>query len=79
MTQRNHHDATDHLQQIADVAGPAAAAKDRTLAPDPVGAALREAIALAHDAGVSWGAIGDVLGMRRGAAYQRYRRRPSSR
>jgi hypothetical protein len=30
----------------------------------------------ARSDGVSWQTIGDALGMRRGAAYQKYRRRP---
>jgi hypothetical protein len=38
---------------------------------------LREAIAAARDAGVAWGTIGNRLGIARGNAYQKYRKRPS--
>jgi hypothetical protein len=38
---------------------------------------LRDAIDAARAAGVAWGAIGARLGMARGNAYQRYRRRPA--
>lgn len=38
---------------------------------------LRMAVQAARDAGVEWGDIGSVLGIARGNAYQRYRRRPS--
>ena len=38
---------------------------------------LQAAIDDARDAGVSWQAIGDALGIARGNAYQRYRRRPA--
>jgi hypothetical protein len=34
---------------------------------------LREAVQAAHSGGASWQSIADVLGMRRGAAYQRFR------
>jgi hypothetical protein len=37
---------------------------------------LRVVVQTACDFGVSWQTIGDVLGMRRGNAYQRFRRRP---
>jgi hypothetical protein len=40
---------------------------------------LRSAVLAAHDLGVSWQSIGDGLGIRRGAAYQRFRRRPDER
>jgi hypothetical protein len=36
---------------------------------------LREEIRAAVDAGTSWQSVGEALGLRRGAAYQRYRRR----
>jgi hypothetical protein len=38
---------------------------------------LAAAVLAASDHGLSWQTIGDALGMRRGAAYQRFRRRPS--
>lgn len=38
-------------------------------------AALRAVVQAANDAGMSWQTIGDMLDMRRGAAYQRFRRR----
>lgn len=40
---------------------------------------LREAIDAARDVGIGWTRIGDTLGIASGNAYQRYRRRPSSR
>ena len=36
---------------------------------------LRCVVQAAHDRGISWQTIGDALGLRRGAAYERYRRR----
>lgn len=38
---------------------------------------LRDAVDAARSAGIPWGIIGDRLGMARGNAYQRYRRRPA--
>lgn len=35
---------------------------------------LREAVQVANDSGVSWQSIGEIMGIRRGAAYQRFRR-----
>jgi DNA-directed RNA polymerase specialized sigma24 family protein len=35
---------------------------------------LREVVQAANDSGVSWQSIGEILGIRRGAAYQRFRR-----
>ncbi|HYO04739.1 MAG TPA: hypothetical protein VET27_23835 [Mycobacterium sp.] len=40
---------------------------------------LRDAIDAARDAGVAWGPIAERLGIARGNAYQKYRRRPSCR
>jgi hypothetical protein len=37
---------------------------------------LRAAVDAARDAGVGWMRIGDTLGIARGNAYQRYRKRP---
>jgi hypothetical protein len=37
---------------------------------------LTAAVEAARDAGVEWGRIADALDIRRGNAYQRYRRRP---
>ena len=37
---------------------------------------LRSVIQEANDRGISWQSIGDALGLRRGAAYQRFRRHP---
>lgn len=39
---------------------------------------LRAAIDAARSVGVGWNTIGDVLGIARGNAYQRYRRRDDS-
>jgi hypothetical protein len=38
--------------------------------------AVRKAVEAACDAGCGWGQIGDVLGIARGNAYQKYRRKP---
>jgi hypothetical protein len=38
---------------------------------------LRDAIDAAREAGIAWGVIGDRLGMARGNAYQKYRKRPA--
>ena len=38
---------------------------------------LRDAVDAARSAGIPWGIIGDRLGMARGNAYQRYRKRPA--
>jgi anti-anti-sigma factor len=49
--------------------------------PDVVAQAKRQlaqAVGAARDLDVSWQTIGDALGMRRGAAYQRFRQRPPS-
>jgi len=35
---------------------------------------LRQVVQAANDSGVSWQSIGEILGIRRGAAYQRFRR-----
>jgi anti-sigma B factor antagonist len=40
---------------------------------------LAQAVGDAREIGVSWQTVGDALGMRRGAAYQRFRQRPASR
>ncbi|WP_173008489.1 STAS domain-containing protein [Mycolicibacterium sp. P1-18] len=40
---------------------------------------LALAVGAARDLAVSWQAVGDALGMRRGNAYQRFRQRPASR
>lgn len=40
---------------------------------------LTAAVGAARDLDVSWQTIGDAIGMRRGAAYQRFRLRPPSR
>jgi hypothetical protein len=40
---------------------------------------LRLAAEAARDAGVSWSRIGDALGIARGNAYKRYRRKPARR
>ncbi|BBZ30124.1 hypothetical protein MMAD_44190 [Mycolicibacterium madagascariense] len=37
---------------------------------------LRDAVDAARDVGVEWGEIGTALGIARGNAYQRYRKRP---
>jgi hypothetical protein len=39
---------------------------------------LQQAVDAARELGVGWTKIGDVLGIARGSAYQRYRKRPST-
>ncbi|BBZ30717.1 hypothetical protein MMAD_50120 [Mycolicibacterium madagascariense] len=46
-------------------------------ADDVSGDGLRDAVAAAREAGIPWGIIGDHLGMARGNAYQKYRKRPA--
>ena len=46
------------------------------LANDEEKCVLQALVDSARDAGVTWSSIGDVLGLARGNAYQRYRRRP---
>jgi transcriptional/translational regulatory protein YebC/TACO1 len=76
MAQQNQT-ASSCIQRIADIVGPTTAAALRRRDPNPAGnAALQAAVDDARDAGVSWQVIGDVLGIARGNAYRRHRRRP---
>jgi anti-sigma B factor antagonist len=68
------------LRRITDTSDAMSLVKDRD--SDEAIAAKSElawAVGIARDLGVSWQTIGDALGMRRGAAYQRFRERPASR
>lgn len=65
------------IREIVDAAAAVDAAK-RSPGRDALVAAkddLRAAILSGRDQGLSWQAIGDALGVRRGCAYQRFRRR----
>jgi hypothetical protein len=64
-------------QRITDAADAVDSAK-RTCRADRIveaQATLRAVVQAANDDGLSWQSIGDMLDMRRGAAYQRFRRR----
>jgi hypothetical protein len=68
------------LERITDSAEVLRLAKERK-SPPAVSAAqydLDRVVLVAIDLGVSWQNIGDVLGINRGAAYQRFRRRSGS-
>jgi hypothetical protein len=71
-------DGVTLTQRISDAAHAVDSAK-RTCSADRIvdaQANLRAVVQAANDDGMSWQSIGDTLGMRRGAAYQRFRRRP---
>jgi hypothetical protein len=73
--------AADGLAQIRHAADAYQSAKLQrsidvlTVADDELRTAVRTAV---YDDAVSWQSIGDALGIRRGAAYQRFRRKPQS-
>lgn len=67
-----------HLACLTE-ANEALRAAKRSGVPADIAAAqrrLHDAVDAARDAGVEWMAIGDVLGLARGNAYQKFRRRP---
>jgi hypothetical protein len=66
------------IDRITDAADAVPLARRRNhlalaAAQDVLIAAVRTAV---YEAGVSWQSVGDALGIRRGAAYQRFRRKP---
>ena len=67
------------FERIADAADAVGVAHRRRdidellVAHDELCAAVQAAV---YGLGVSWQSIGDVLGIRRGSAYQQFRRRP---
>jgi len=69
------------IRRIVDAADAVASAKRSRMADEVASAQteLRAATLAANDRGVSWQSIGDALGIRRGAAYQRFRRRSQRR
>jgi hypothetical protein len=74
---RSQHEATAAIRRIRDAGDAVYSAKQGRMT-DALAAAnedLRATVQAASDVGVSWQTIGDVLGLRRGAAYQRFRRR----
>lgn len=66
------------LQSIADAAAAAEIAKRTATASEYEAArcALQSAVDAARLIGIGWTKIGETLGIRRGNAYQRYRRPP---
>lgn len=65
-------------EQTATIESLAAAARDAADAPSAEATArVRQAAEVARDAGVGWTTIGETLGIARGNAYQRYRKRPA--
>jgi hypothetical protein len=65
-----------HLRRITDAQTALADAEDAAADVTACQQRLRSAIQSARDADVTWMQIGDVLGIARGSAYQRYRSRP---
>lgn len=68
------------LRRLAEANAAVTAAKQRHATAAEIEAAksaLHAAAVAARDAGIGWGRIGDTLGIRRGNAYQRYRKRAS--
>lgn len=68
------------LRFLAEANAAVVAAKQRRASAaeiDAAKSALHAAAVAAHDAGIGWTFIGDTLGIRRGNAYQRYRKRAS--
>ncbi|MCW2513332.1 MAG: hypothetical protein JWR11_2374 [Mycobacterium sp.] len=65
------------INRILDAANDVEMAKRRQDVPgvDFAESDLRVAVLAAVDSGISWQMVGDALGLRRGAAYQRFRRR----
>lgn len=71
---------SDDVLQMLDVAVARTATAKRLKDVHSMGDAerrLRDAVDAARDAGVAWGTIGQKLGIARGNAYQRYRKRPA--
>lgn len=67
-----------HLARLAEANDALGAAKRSRMAAEITAAQhrLRAAVDAAREAGAEWMAIGDVLGIARGNAYQKFRRRP---
>ena len=77
LASRSQNDAIA-IQRIVAAADAANSAKQCRTA-DTLSAAeneLRGVVQAANDRDISWQSIGDALGVRRGAAYQRFRRHP---
>ena len=75
--ERRYGTSVAAIREIADAATAVDSAK-RSLDGDAVARAkedLRATVVSANDYGMSWQTIGDALGIRRGSAYQRFRRR----
>ena len=75
--ERRHGMSRDAIREITDAATAVDSAK-RSMDGNAVALAkedLRATVVLANDYGTSWQTIGDALGIRRGSAYQRFRRR----
>ncbi|MCW2512588.1 MAG: hypothetical protein JWR11_1630 [Mycobacterium sp.] len=72
----DHRGASELLQSIRDALQRREAERGGGATPAEADQQVRAAVEAARDAGVEWSKIADVLGVRRGNAYQRYRRRP---
>ena len=68
--------AVDALRRLRELTAVPVAA-DGAAAARQTNPDLQDAVNIALNAGASWQNIGDALGIRRGSAYQRYRRRTS--
>jgi hypothetical protein len=74
---RSQHEAAAAIRRIRDAADAVYSAKQgpMTGALAVANEDLRATVQAARDVGVSWQTIGNALGLRRGAAYQRFRHR----
>lgn len=68
---------TPHDEDNVDSGSAALVALRRIVALCGTSDEVQMAVDVARDLDVSWQSIGDALGMRRGAAYQRFRNRPN--
>lgn len=63
-----------HSSELREKAAALADAKRQHRAPDTAMRGLQAAVDAARDAGIDWTDIGAALGLRRGNAYQRFRK-----
>jgi hypothetical protein len=79
LSRRAHlHDAEAAIRSISLAAEACAQAKGRRDVDSTAAAELQllTLVQAAIEGGMSWQSVGDILGLARGNAYQRYRRRP---
>lgn len=67
-----------HCSELRRSAQDLAEAKKQHLGSDAAKHQLQVAVDAAREAGLDWEAIGDAIGLRRGNAYQRFRKRSTS-